>query len=192
METQAELVAAAEALRTWVHTQRTAWSESDVPRPARDFTPMSLVGHAPAGIAPANAPVPAVHAPETPVQRPVPTPPAARPSAPQPIVLSDLPAAVEIGADPRPAASTPVHAVTRDAPSLPAIEPSETTRREVDDDTSVPVYNRLWARIAAGVVLVAVAGGAFVWGRSDRGPTVGLCPRLAAAGGRERILKNLG
>ena len=185
METQAELVAAAEALRTWVHTQRTAWSESDVPRPARDFTPMSLVGHAPAGIAPANAPVPAVHAPETPVQRPVPTPPAARPSAPQPIVLSDLPAAVEIGADPRPAASTPVHAVTRDAPSLPAIEPSETTRREVDDDTSVPVYNRLWARIAAGVVLVAVAGGAFVWGRSDRGPTVGTAAFDSAPAGAQ-------
>ena len=163
METQAELVAAAEALRTWVHTQRTAWSESDVPWPARDFTPMSLVGQAPEGIAPATTPVPAVHALETPVQRPVPTPPAAPPPAPQPIVLPDPPAAVEMVADPRPAASTPVHAATHDAPPLPAIEPPEITRRAVDDDMSVPVYNRLWARIAAGVVLVAVAGGAFVW-----------------------------
>ena len=113
MESQGEIVIAAEALRVWVRGQQAAWDdESDqIPVPSPVRTAPAVVPSIP--VPPVAPPPQAAVVPEAitprPVSLPLPAPVSAPPPVPQPVVEVPTPvvAAAQTSDRPAPAQSTP-------------------------------------------------------------------------------------
>lgn len=144
METQPEIVAAAEAVRTWVRGQRASWNEPGV---AVLAPPIAFRAPVP----PAVAPMPPVMVPPPPVAAP-----AAAPVAAQPLAMPLPDAALE-----------PVSAnatVVEPLPEWPVQTLQGSGGTVIVADTSL--FERTWFRAAvAAVLLLAVAGGYVVMSR---------------------------
>ena len=148
METQPEVVVAAEAVRTWVLAQRAGWKKPH-PSTARAATP--------------PPPAPAVAAPPAPVQSPapapVPPPAVARPLPPAPpLNIGDVVVPAAASTAPLPGASATAPVIER--PSVAHVEADVTPPR------SRAVVR---AALALAAVLILAVGGFLLRGRSGPG-----------------------
>ena len=164
MESQGEIVIAAEALRVWVRGQQAAWDdESDqIPVPSPVRTAPAVVPSIP--VPPVAPPPQAAVVPEAitprPVSLPLPAPVSAPPPVPQPVV--EVPTPVVAAAP----ASAVAAAQTSDRPA-----PAQSIPFAAAD--FAPAASAKW-RVAAVVALVAlVVGGGFIWRRGAASPRVG-------------------
>ncbi len=144
METQPEIVAAAEAVRTWIRGQRASWNEPGV---AVLVPPIAFRAPVP----PAVAPVAPAMLPPPPVAAPLVAPVAAQPLA---MPLPDP------ALEPASASAT----VLDPLPEWPVPTPQGSGGTVIVADTSL--FERSWFRAAvAAVLLLAVAGGYVVMSR---------------------------
>jgi len=197
MESQTEVVIAAEALRVWVRGQRAAWAEPDdrvpVAPPVPPAREVAAKVPAPAVTAPPPAPSPEVISPRqasvpsspasTPMAAATPTPTTPPVSTPSPIptpssVASAPPVAA---ASPSPIAFPAPVPVFSPAPISPAAAPKANVEQSeppntVHIATSESPARRLptW-RVAAAAALVALVlgGGGLMWRRGASAPRVG-------------------
>lgn len=151
MESQTEIVAAAEALRTWVRGQRASWADGD--RASASVSALSRP-------APAWRPSPPVPA-SAPVTAPPAAPPPSHPAVATTPALAPVPAPAPVH-EPTPAPEpTVAHAATQvvDAPSEWPSTPYAGSGSTVI--VAEPTFfARLWVRVAmAAVLLLAVVGG---------------------------------
>ncbi len=142
METQPEIVAAAEAVRTWVRAQRASWTGPGV---ALLDSPIAFRPVAPQTVPPASLPF------VTP-----PAPPVAPPAPPSVFVPMGQPAVAPPPSGPS--------GVSETIPEWPVHAPSGSGGTVIVAETSI--FERTWFRAAiAAVLLLAVAGGYVVMSR---------------------------
>lgn len=177
METAAEVVVAAEALRTWVRTQREGWK---APHPAMLApTPVRTAATSPAPGAPVHVPAPVeTPRPTSAPQPPSPAAPAAGPrAAAPPVIMPRTPADGPPSALVVPAVvAASSGAVASQATHAPVATHTALFERHVapdDDAVSAPMLGRTWVRAVLVVAAVIVlATGAFLL----RGRTGNLAP----------------
>jgi hypothetical protein len=161
METSPDIVAAAEALRTWVHAQRASWAEpTAVPKVRATPTPAP---HPPEPI-----PLPVVNQPiSTPALDDFSRSEIDEPIIPRPASLPVPPSAPAVPLAPLPVPAAPVATTVDRPPTTPAIH--------IDvEETSSSRFEKWRVAVAAALVIAVVgAGSRAVWRRSAPVPRVG-------------------
>ena len=163
METSPDIVAAAEALRTWVHAQQASWAEPTSVPQRRAVPP-------PAPRAPEPIPAPVASQPVSPavVRRDVVPPQHEQPFTPWPASFTSPPPVPVVSPEPLPAPPPVVTTTTADRlPAAAAIH--------VDvNEASSSLFEKWRVAVAAALVIAVIgAGSRVVWRRSASAPRVG-------------------